>query len=74
MSKPFNKLTNEDVKTKIVKKYNEGKDVNYVLGWLKGINEDNIFTQEGYEGLQDYIFEVYIFYIRKEKPKMLYPA
>jgi len=65
MLKPLNKLTIENVKIEIVAQFIGGKELNYVLGWLKGINEDSIFTDKGYEWLQLYAIETFLFRLKE---------
>lgn len=54
----------KDIKIDIVRLFNEGKEMNYVLGWLRGMNESDRFTDEGYQLLQSYAIDVFIFRIK----------
>ena len=48
----------------ITKLYREGRNINYVLGWLKGLNESDRFSDQEYQILQEYAIELYVFELR----------
>jgi len=56
--------SHERIESEIVKMFEDGRELNYILGWLKGLNESDRFSDTSYQLLQEFAIVTFIFHVK----------